>query len=99
MACRQCGWCCDHLTLVIADEFDADSLKWLGERGIEIHGHMLVIPSKCQHLRTRRGRAHCAIYDTRPKVCVVSACPRFPERPDTAATAHCLSGYSAPSRV
>ena len=66
-SCRRCGACCDPATLPARLE------------AYRQHGALLVItqyPDGCRHFRRENGRATCAIYPHRPKICQLF--PLFP---------------------
>jgi Fe-S-cluster containining protein len=78
--CAQCGRCCERITLVEPDPEtgeDRDASASDNPDIVEIRRHLVVayhrpdgVPVwRCRNVRWYDGKASCAIYDSRPKIC------------------------------
>lgn len=76
-SCLRCGKCCNTIvTVMIYKPELRDYLEWLSlHKGVVIKKDKLTnfvwieFRNKCKHLRFKRDKAVCKIYENRPKVC------------------------------
>lgn len=80
--CVQCGHCCRHIQETVDKSLWTTlqaKLNSCAHYPFKVNTFQLFITGHCEHLSSKRGKAHCNIYNERPDMCRHFKCWYQPE--------------------